>query len=158
MLRIRDMQEGDLDLVAEMAGQLVLLHHTWDTTRFFITPDVARGYHRFFRSLLGKDKVLLLTAEVDGAVAGYLYGTLEGRDWNKLLDAHGAVHDVYVGASFRKRGAAQGLMIEAKNRFAKRGATKVVLYSAHTNADAQSLFQHLGFRPTMVEMTLDVTP
>ncbi|MFZ5441546.1 MAG: GNAT family N-acetyltransferase [Myxococcota bacterium] len=156
MVTVRDMTLDDLDEVSRLAEQLVLLHHAWDRTRFFTTPDVARGYHRFFQSQLGNAGVLLLTALVDGQVAAYLYGTLEGRDWAKLLDAHGAIHDVFVAPGFRRHGVARALMAEARARFAREGATRVVLYSAAANADGQALFRELGYRPTMVEMTLDL--
>jgi ribosomal protein S18 acetylase RimI-like enzyme len=156
MTVIRDMTPGDLDAVSLLAEQLVLLHHSWDTTRFFTTPDVAKGYRRYFQSQLGVEGVLLLTAEVEGAIAGYLFGTLEERDWAKLLDAHGAIHDVFVAGSHRRQGVAQALMGAAKERFGKWGAKQVVLYSASSNTQGQALFRQLGFRPTMVEMTLDL--
>jgi hypothetical protein len=66
MTVIRDMTPADLDAVSLLAEQLVLLHHSWDTTRL------------------------------------------------------------------------------------------VVLYSASSNADGQALFNRLGYRPTMVELTLDL--
>lgn len=100
-MRVREMTAGDLQAVSRLAEQLVQLHHGWDATRFFITPDVASGYRHFFASQLGRDGVVLLTAEVVGALAGYLY-------------------------------AAAG------------------------NPQAQALFRRLGYRPSMVEMTLDL--
>lgn len=157
MTVIRDMTSGDLPEVSRFAEQLVLLHHSWDTTRFFTTPDIARGYHHYFQSQLGERSVLLLTAEVDGALAGYLFGTLEPRDWAKLLDAHGAVHDVFVSAEYRRRGVALALMNEARLRFERLGAKQVVLYSATSNTEGQAAFRKLGYRPTMVEMTLDLS-
>ena len=156
MTVIRDMKAGDLDAVSLLAEQLVLLHHSWDTTRFFTTPDIAKGYHRYFASQLHEKSTVLLTAEVEGVVAGYLFGTLESRDWAKLLDAHGAVHDIFVASTHRRQGVAQALMAEAKARFAKLGAKQVVLYSAASNLEGQTLFKRLGYRPTMVEMTLDL--
>lgn len=156
MTVIRDMTLADLEPVSLLAEQLVLLHHGWDTTRFFTTPDVAKGYRRYFQSQLGVEGVLLLTAEVEGAIAGYLFGTLEARDWAKLLDAHGAVHDVFVSVAHRRQGVAHALMNEAKARFLSLGARQVVLYSASSNTQGQALFRQLGYRPTMVEMTLDL--
>lgn len=156
MTVIRDMTSADLDAVSLLAEQLVLLHHAWDTTRFFTTPDVAKGYRRYFQSQLGEQGVLLLTAEVDGVIAGYLFATLEARDWAKLLDAHGAVHDIFVGEAHRRQGVAQALVLEAKTRFDRLGAKQVVLYCASSNTEGQALFKRLGYRATMVEMTLDL--
>jgi ribosomal protein S18 acetylase RimI-like enzyme len=96
--------------------------------------------------------VVLLVAEVDGAIAGYLYGAFESRDWAMLLDEHGAIHDVFVDERFRRRGLAKRLLEAAVQRLETR-VTQVVLYSASQNVQAQQLFASLGFRPTMVEMT-----
>lgn len=155
-MRVREMTAGDLQAASRLAEQLVQLHHGWDATRFFTTPDVASGYRQFFASQLGRDGVVLLTAEVDGAVAGYLYGSAEGRDWAKLLDAHGAVHDVFVCEEARGRGVGRALMERAAALFAARGLERVVLYAAAGNPQAQALFRRLGYRPSMVEMTLDL--
>jgi ribosomal protein S18 acetylase RimI-like enzyme len=158
MVLVRDMQAADLGAVGTLAEALVRLHHQWDTTRFFTTPDVAEGYRRFFRGQLGDERTLLLSAELDGRVVGYLYGTVEGRDWAKLLDPHGAVHDVFVDASARRHGVARALLEAARARFAARGLVRVVLYSATANEEGQALFRSLGYRPTMVELTLDLGP
>lgn len=157
MLIIRDLTASDLDAVSVLAQDLVQLHHRWDSARFFTTPDVAQGYHRFFRSQIGVEGVLLLTAEVDGQVAGYLYGTHEKeRDWKRLLEPHGAIHDVLVAETFRQHGVAKALLTEAAHRFRQWGAHRVVLSSAAQNAEGQALFRKLGFRATMVEMTLEL--
>lgn len=156
MTVIRDMTQADLDAASLLAEQLVQLHHGWDRTRFFITADVAKGYRWWFEKNLGDREVLLLVAELEGQVAGYLYGSLEDRDWAKLLDAHGAIHDVFVAPPFRKRGIARALMDAARDRFHALGARQLVLYSAAANQEGQALFRSLGYRPTMVEMTLDL--
>ena len=150
------MTDADLAPAAALAAQLVRQHHGFDPRRFFVTPDVEDGYRWFFGTQLKEKNVVLLVAELDGAIAGYVYGTLEGRDWAKLLDRHGAVHDVFVDARFRRKGVAKALMEAAITALKAQGAPQVVLYSAAPNAEAQALFERLGFRRTMVEMTKDV--
>ncbi len=150
------MTAADLDAVGFLAERLVLLHHSWDETRFFVTSGIADGYRRYFRSILEDERQLLLVAERDGEVAGYVFGSLEGRDWAKLLDAHGAIHDIYVADSHRRHGVSKALMAEAKVRFTAKGAKQMVLYSAQSNVEGQALFRSIGYRPTMVEFTLDL--
>jgi ribosomal protein S18 acetylase RimI-like enzyme len=155
-MSIQPMQPGDLHEVGLLAADLVALHHQWDETRFFTTDSVAQGYRDFFRRQLSDPKVLLLTARSESAVIGYLYGTVEPRDWAKLLDPHGAIHDLFVSPTARGQGTATSLMTEAIRFFRLKKLERVVLYSAAANSQAQALFGRLGFRPTMVEMTLDV--
>ncbi len=149
---IRTMEARDLDQVAVLAAQLVRQHHAWDALRFMVVEPVEKGYRWFLDSQLGEPEVVLLVAEVDGAIAGYLYGAFEERDWNMLLDEHGAIHDIFVDARFRRRGIAKRLLEEAITRLETR-VDQIVLGSATQNTQAQQLFASVGFRPTMVEMT-----
>jgi len=154
---VREMTKADLGPVGALAGQLVRVHHHFDTRRFFLTEGVEEGYRWYFsKALEAKDpKVVLTVAEADGQVGGYVYGSIEPRDWAKLLDVHGAIHDVFVDDTFRRRGVAKALMLDAMRRLREAGAPRVVLYSATPNTQSQALFASLGFRSTMIEMTCD---
>ena len=154
---VREMTRGDLETVGRLAGDLVRVHHHFDTRRFFLSEGIEEGYRWYFGKALDErgPKTVLLVAEAEGVVAGYLYGSIEPRDWAKLLDVHGAVHDVFVGDAYRRRGLAKLLMLEAVKRLRAAGAPRVVLYSATPNTQSQALFGSLGFRSTMIEMTYD---
>jgi ribosomal protein S18 acetylase RimI-like enzyme len=70
-----------------------------------------------------------------------------------LLDAHGALHDVWVEEELREQGIATRLMEAMIARLEGMGAARIVLSTAWQNARAHDLFAKLGFRPTMIEMT-----
>jgi len=89
-------------------------------------------------------------------IVGYAYGRVEARDWNALLDAHGALHDVYVADEARARGTGAALVTAVADDLRKLGAPRVVLHTATQNVAAQRLFQKLGFRSTMIEMTREI--
>jgi len=152
---VRPMKKADLKSVGPLAAQLVHLHHHWDAKRFFVPDDPSGGYQWWFGSQLSKKKVLLLVAEAEGEIAGYLYAAEEGRDWNMLLDACGAVHDVFVAPAHRRKGIARALMQAALAHFDARGVKQVVLSTSTKNAEGRALFESLGFRATMLEMTRD---
>ena len=78
---------------------------------------------------------------------------IPASDWAMLLDAHGAIHDVYVDATFRRAGVAKALMLSAIAALEAQGADQVVLSTSTSNPQAQALFRSLGFRDTMIEMT-----
>lgn len=151
-LLIRDLVEADLDAVARLAAELVRQHHHFDPARFMLVEPIEQGYRWFLGTQLEEENVLLLVAEVDGVVAGYLYGSIEERDWELLLDTSGAIHDIYVDDRFRKQGIAKALMQRAIERLGAR-TPRLVLNTATQNTAAQKLFASLGFRPTMIEMT-----
>lgn len=156
MIEIRPAQLDDLGQVSKLAAQLVRQHHRWDARRFMLIEPIETGYHRFLASQLSDAEVLVLVAVKDHRIVGYLYGSLEPRNWNALLDACGAVHDILVDEGARKSGVASKLMEAAFARFKELGAPRVVLMSAAANAEGQKLFEKLGFRRTMVEMTREL--
>lgn len=156
-LVIRDLQEHDLEAASRLAALLVRQHHRFDADRFMLIEPVEQGYQRFLRTQLADPDVLLLVAELDGLVAGYLYGAVEERDWALLLDRHGAIHDIYVDEAVRRRGVAKALLIEAFRRLEPK-VPRIVLSSATANHEAQRLFASMGFRPTMIEMTRTALP
>jgi ribosomal protein S18 acetylase RimI-like enzyme len=61
-----------------------------------------------------------------------------------------------VDPPFRGRGVATALIEDAFAWFRSRGIERVVLHTAQANVSAQRLFEHLGFRRTMVEMTKEL--
>lgn len=155
-LTIRAAQETDLDAMAALAAELVRMHHALDPARFMLASGVEAGYRRWFSRELRNEDAVLLVADDGGAVAGYLYGRAEERDWNALLDRHAALEDILVREDHRGAGIAEKL-IERFVAWAKeRGRPRVVLHTAYGNERAQRLFARAGFRPTMLEMTREV--
>ncbi len=156
MIEIRAAHSDDLTQVSKLAAALVRLHHKWDPKRFMLVEPLEVGYHRFFASQLTDQDVVLLVATRDQNIVGYIYGGMEPRNWNALLDRCGAVHDIHVDESVRKQGVASKLMEAACEKLKALGAARVVLMSAQANAEGQRLFEKLGFRRTMVEMTREL--
>ncbi len=150
---IRPAEVRDLQDIGVLAGKLVRQHHDFDAPRFMLIPNVEAGYARFFQSQLADPEVLILAAEQDGAIVGYAYARLEPRDWNALLDACGALHDIFVADSVRRQGVARRLVEEVRARLRAQGAPRLVLHTASKNATARAFFAALGFRETMIELT-----
>jgi ribosomal protein S18 acetylase RimI-like enzyme len=67
----------------------------------------------------------------------------------------GVVHDIYIDEAARRLGAGRELMSAAIAWIWSKGRSQVVLMTKSRNERAQHLFTTLGFRPTMMEMTLD---
>ena len=153
---IRTAQPGDLAQVGELAGKLVRQHHGFDPLRFMLIPNVEAGYAHFFAGELSSSETWILVAEQEGRVVGYAYARREPRNWNDLLDAHAALHDLYVSESVRRQGVARQLVQAIRDAAAQRGVPRLVLHTASRNATARDFFARVGFRETMVEMTLEL--
>ena len=156
MITIRPATPDDQPMLGRMGAALMRMHHAADPRRFILTERPEAGYGRFLVSELDDPEALVQVAEVDGAVAGYLFAGIEGVSWKDLRGPCGFIHDVWVEEHARRQGVARRLMETGIAWIRSHGRSQIVLSSEFKNAPAQRLFASLGFRSTMVEMTLDV--
>ncbi|MFL5344531.1 MAG: GNAT family N-acetyltransferase [Hyalangium sp.] len=154
---VRPARASDADALGRMGAALVQQHHEFDTQRFLLPDDVESGYRWWLSKEMKSKDAVVLVAKREGEVVGYLYGRVEARDWSTLRDRHGGLHDIWVDESARGTGAGRLLAEAALRRFAELGAPRVILMSATKNESAQKFFAKLGWRPTMVEMTREIS-
>jgi GNAT superfamily N-acetyltransferase len=155
MISIRPAGRADEAALGRMGAALMRQHHAADPRRFIITEHPEAGYGRFLVSHLAEQDRLVLVAEASGQITGYVFATIEPTSWRDLRGPCGFIHDVYVDESGRRQGTGEMLVREAISWIHSRGMVQVVLWSKTGNASAQRLFAKVGFRGTMVEMTLD---
>ena len=156
-LTVRPATIEDAAELGALGALLVRAHHGFDPQRFMQPGSrIEEGYGRFLVSQLDRDDGIVLVAERDGEIAGYVYATLEERSWRELRDACGYVEDIVVRDVARRSGVATALMQSAMEWMRSQGAPRVLLLTATPNHAAQELFERLGFRRTMIEMTREL--
>lgn len=154
---IRKAERRDLDSLGRLGAMLMRTHYAFDQQRF-LAPGTGteRGYAAFLGGVLESPDDCLFVAEEDGAIRGYVYAALEPLSWKELRGPSGFVHDVAVVEEARRAGVATKLMEAAIDWLRAHGAPRVILWTAAPNAAAQALFRRLGFRDTMIEMTMEL--
>ena len=154
---IRRATEADAAALGRLGGMLMRSHHTFDPDRFMAPGEnPEKGYEWFLRTQLNEEDAAVFVADREGAVIGYLFAALEPLSWKELRDACGFIHDVAVEEAGRRSGVAMALMEAAMAWMRSRGAPRVVLGTAERNPAAHRLFERLGFRRTMIEMTREL--
>ena len=154
---IRKAERADLASLGQLGAMLMRTHYEFDRQRFLAPGEGAeRGYASFLGSVLQSEDDCVLVAERDGSIVGYVFAALEPLSWKELRGPAGFIHDVAVSAEARQSGIATRLMRAAIDWLRDRGAPRVILWSAAPNVAAQSLFHGLGFRNTMIEMTMEL--
>jgi ribosomal protein S18 acetylase RimI-like enzyme len=154
---IRKAIDADLPALGRLGALLMQVHYAFDPERFMAPEaDAASGYAWFLGSQLRRADVVIFVAEIDGALVGYVYAGIEPRNWKELRDEAGFIHDVVVDQAARGAGIAAALLESAVTWLREAGAPRVVLWTADKNSGAQRLFERLGFRRTMVEMTKEL--
>ena len=156
-LGIRAARPADLEAIGRLGALLVAEHHDFDALRFIAPgPDVAERYGQFIVSQADRPDMVVLAAERDNALVGYAYAGIEGSDYMALRGPAGALYDLVVDPAYRRQGIGGALLEAALAELAKRGAPRVVLFTADKNEAAQALFARAGFRRTMIEMTREL--
>ena len=154
---IRRATAADVNTIGRMGALLLRVHYEFDRDRFMQPGAGAdEGYASFLRSRLADPDALVVVAEQDAGIAGYLYADIEPRNWQELRERAGYIHDVFVAEGYRSAGVADGLMNAAFDWMREQGLPRVLLSTAFANERAQRVFERLGFRRTMIEMTKEL--
>ena len=144
---IRRAEKADLPALGHLGALLLRNHYAYDARRFLAPgDDPENGYAWFLGTQLEEKDVAVFVAEQRGAVIGYVYAGVEPQSWRELV----------VEESARRMGVATRLVEAAAAWLAERGMPRVVLWTAERNGDARRLFEGIGFRRTMVEMTREL--
>jgi ribosomal protein S18 acetylase RimI-like enzyme len=154
---VRRAVRADLPALGRLGAHLMHVHYAFDARRFLAPGgDPAAGYARFLGGELEADDSLVLVAERGGTVAGYVYAGIEPLSWKELRDEAGFIHDIVVDEEARRSGMATALLEAAAAWVRDRGVRSLMLWTAAPNTGAQRLFERLGFRRTMIEMSRDL--
>jgi len=154
---IRNAERSDLEALGRLGAMLMQTHFAFDRQRFLAPgAEAESGYAWFLGNMLGSSGNCVLVAEDEGAVVGYVYAALEPLSWKELRGPAGFIHDVAVAEEARNAGVAAKLMEAAIEWLRERKAPRVILWTAASNEVAHTLFRRLGFRDTMIEMTMEL--
>ena len=154
---VRRAVSKDVTELGELGIALMRTHYAFDDRRF-LEPNQADagGYARFLESQLDEQDAVVLVAEQQGRIVGYVYAAVEPRSWKELRDECGFIHDLLVADVARRAGVGEALLNAAIEWLREQGMPRVVLGTAAQNDTARRLFERRGFRPTMIEMTLEL--
>ena len=155
-MTIRPATSDDWPRIGELSELLVGAHHRYDPSRF-IPVDQLHGdvYTSRVRDEIARGHGTVLVAEIEGRVVGFVCAGVEPESWKELRREAGYVHDLVVDEAHRHGGLGAALVASALEWFDRRGITRIMLWTATQNDRAQRLFRRIGFRQTMIEMTLD---
>ena len=152
---IRRAIDGDEKRIAEFAVRLFELHVGYDPERFSTFANID-GAARFYRSRFDTAESAVIVAERDKEVVGFAYLEKDELNYAELLRNGVWLHDLFVDESARGQGVGKELIKAAVEAAKDLGADKLLLSVAAKNAAAQMVFEKAGFRPTMLEMTLNL--
>ncbi len=156
-MKVRKAERRDLEALGRLGAMLVRTHYAFDRNRFLAPLEgVETAYASFLGRALDSADDCVFVAERDGVIVGYIFAALEPLSWMELRGPAGFIHDVAVTEEVRRASVATQLIEAAVEWLRSRGAPRVILWSAASNDIARALFHGMGFRETMVEMTMEL--
>jgi GNAT superfamily N-acetyltransferase len=154
-ITVRKATKNDAAAVARFAFALFQLHAGWDARRFaqIATLDGAEAY---YGSRMNADDAAVMIAADGEEPVGFAYMEYEPTLYAELATKAAWLHDIYVEPAARGRGAGTVLLGAIRKEAKRFGANKVLLSVALANEHGRQLFERNGFRPTMLEMMVEI--
>src|SRR5215213_654258 len=108
---IRRADAHDVADLGALGTALMRAHYALDARRF-IEPASGDddGYARFLGSLLDDQGAMVLVAERQHKVIGYVYAAIEPLSWKDLRAECGFIHDLLVTEAARGSGIGEALL------------------------------------------------
>src|SRR5690349_13896449 len=110
-MTIRRAERRDAPALGKLGAALMQTHYAFDPRRFLEPGEGAEsGYASFLTSQLSDNESIVLVAEIDGTIAGYVFAAIEPLSWKDLRDECGFIHDLLVTDAARRSGVGVALL------------------------------------------------
>jgi ribosomal protein S18 acetylase RimI-like enzyme len=158
---IRPATPEDVPDVLPMVAKVCAFHESLDPAKYGFRADPARMYDRWLvaRSTDSRSVFLVADAARQGEgrrLVAFLIGTVEAEIPIYRLKEFGFVHDLWVEEKYRHEGIGRQLVTLAVEQFGGIGVKQVRLDTAWANEAARGLFAACGFRPSTMEMLVEL--
>ncbi len=153
---IRKAKKEDIDQIIQLLDDLEKTHLELDlseTERKFIqrVQDVKRIIKSGLEKALNKDH-LLLVAENDGNIVGYLKAEIETRSLTKLHDKKLYIRHLIILKQYRNKGIGTQFIKEAEKFAATKNIPFITLKTSTKNKEALDFYKNLGFQDIYIEL------
>jgi ribosomal protein S18 acetylase RimI-like enzyme len=113
------------------------------------TEDMKRLLRQQYTEHLVNENSLLLVAEVEANVVGFLLATVSSRT-EYLPSIVGTLSSIYIGRNYRRRGIGSRMIREACEFFSSKKAEHIYVRYVLGNEEGEGFWEHLGFKQILV--------
>lgn len=161
-MMIRSATPSDIPQLLPMIAKICALHQSWDEAKYGFRPHPEQTYQSWLTRLLQHPRHVCLVAEPepiadrDYPLAAFLIATIEQEIPIYRVKEFGFIQDLWVEEPYRRTGIAQELVQATIEHFQRLGIPQIRLDTAAANQAARSLFTTCGFRPSTIEMLIEL--
>ncbi len=148
-LKLRKAEVSDVDTIVSM--RLSLQRHLEKSNPLIwrYTDEKKKLIGKNLEELLADENHLILIAEVDKEVVGFIHGQVQQR-LTHLPTVIGSLATVFVNEGFRRRGIGSRLINEIYKFFRTKKVEDVYLRYVVGNREGVKFWETLGFEPILV--------
>jgi ribosomal protein S18 acetylase RimI-like enzyme len=144
-----------------MVVKIARYHKALDPAKYAFDGDPGESYRSWLVARAKDPRSVLLVADAAPASAepllcAFLVGGVQREIPIYRVKEYGFIYDLWVEKRYRNEGVARQMVTLAIERFREIGVSQVRLDTAQANAAAQNLFKSCGFRPSIVEMLIEL--
>ena len=155
-MRVREAQHHDLDMILELWASLMTHHQPLNPRLYQIQDHSQATYRTFVSRQISSDAGLVMVAEENDQLGGYLLGSQGQRSPVYAIRAIGMIYDLVVDPKCRRQGAGKALFEAAKAGFKSRGITHISVNYSPMNEHASRFWTAQGFAPLLSEAYLEI--
>jgi ribosomal protein S18 acetylase RimI-like enzyme len=160
---IRPAVLADIPAVLLMVAKIYALHEALDSAKYGFLPEQTQRYEQWLMGRITDERSVFLIAdpelpypEAPAGLAAFLVATTEREIPIYRLQEFGFIQDLWVEPEYRHAGIARQMVMLTVDYFKHRGVKQVRLDTAVPNEAARQLFKSCGFRPSMIEMLIEL--
>ena len=153
---IRPATAKDVPRVVPMVRKIAAMHQQLDPAKYTFRSDPGEMYRNWLGSQATNPSSVFLVADSGETLAGFLVATVVDEIPIYRVDKVGFIHDVWVEEDYRHEGLARQMVTLCIERFREIGVPQIRCDTAWENSVARELFTRCGFRPSVVEMIIEL--
>jgi GNAT superfamily N-acetyltransferase len=157
-MRIRVGTSADLKRVAPLMKKYRALHTEWDAAQYALKPDADKIFQRWLGPVTEDPRSILILAEDDGRLVGYLTAIVEKDMPIFVCDEFALIKGLWVEPDVRGRGVARAMVHRACEEFTAMGMPQVRIRTAAPNHAGRKMLESCGFRVGTVDLLIELPP
>jgi ribosomal protein S18 acetylase RimI-like enzyme len=155
-MEFRPATPEDVPAVLPMVRKIAAMHQQLDPAKYTFRSDPGEMYRGWLRNRSADPRSVFLVADAGTRLGGFLVATVEDEIPIYRVEQIGFIHDLWVEEEYRHEGIGRQLVTMAVESFRDIGVKQIRCDTAWENPAARELFKACGFRPSTVEMLIEL--
>jgi ribosomal protein S18 acetylase RimI-like enzyme len=149
---IRPAREDDVPAMTRLWETMASQHRAYDASVWCWSEQAPQRWQMHTASAVTDELMVLLVAEQDGQLVGFLGGRVADNPELFAVRRAGEIWDLFVADAARGQGVGKALMVAGEQALRQLGAEDVKLHVALKNSGAIDFYKRLGYQPVMYRM------